>query len=77
MSPDRVGVKFRGSQRQVDRPPRWAEPSMSGDCYTVIKNDSVSYLQRLPPVTTEEAFGHNKYPEWENKFLRLHQGIEA
>lgn len=52
MSPDRVGVMFWGSHRQVCSPPRWAEPSvLSGGC-TVIKNDSVS--------RTCERFAHRK-----------------
>lgn len=58
MSPDRVRVMFWGSQRQVVSPPRWAEPNVSRGCYTVIKNDSVSYLQAVLVVTTEETFDH-------------------
>lgn len=45
MSPDRVRVMVWGSQRQVDSRTRWAEPNVSRGCYTVIKNDSVRYLQ--------------------------------
>lgn len=37
MSPDRVGEIFQGSHRQ-DSPPRWAQPDILGDSYTVIKN---------------------------------------
>lgn len=62
MSLDRVRVMFWGSQRQVRSPPCWAEPNVSRGCYTVIKNDSVSCLQAVLVVTTEEAFGHEDSP---------------
>lgn len=58
MSPDRVRVMSWGSQRQVDNPPHWAELNVLRGCYTVIKNDSVSYLQTVLLVTTEETCGH-------------------
>lgn len=46
MSPDRLRVLFGGFQRQVERPPRRAEPNVSRGCNTVIKNDSVSFTCR-------------------------------
>lgn len=36
MRPDRAGVMFGGSRRQVPRASCWAQPIMSRGCYTVI-----------------------------------------
>lgn len=79
MSPDRVGVMFWGSHRQVCSPSRWAEPSvLSGGC-TVIKNDSVSrtcerFAHRKPSVVKTAAASRfplkSKHKKWIPAFFQ-------